>query len=84
MRPFRIARGPGAARYSNLATLSGPPVEIDDAPLLGTPEEIIERLKRLEAGGVEKVLLVQPKASIDALRVFSREVMPAFTATVEA
>jgi probable F420-dependent oxidoreductase len=79
-----LARGPGAARYSNLATLSGPPVEIDDAPLLGTPEEIIERLKRLEAGGVEKVLLVQPKASIDALRVFSREVMPAFTATVEA
>src|SRR6202044_852542 len=55
-----LARGPGAARYSNLGAESGLPVEVDDAPLLGMPDEISARLKRLEAGGVEHVLLVDP------------------------
>ncbi|HUZ71873.1 MAG TPA: LLM class flavin-dependent oxidoreductase, partial [Stellaceae bacterium] len=73
-----LARGPGAARYSNLNDVSGPPIEVDDAPLLGTPDEIIRRLKRLEAGGVEHVLLVDPRPSIDALRLFAAEIMPAF------
>ncbi|MDB5371575.1 MAG: Flavin-dependent oxidoreductase, luciferase family [Belnapia sp.] len=53
-------------------------VEADDAPLLGTPDEIIARLRRLEAGGVECVLLVDPNASIGNLRAFAAEVMPAF------
>jgi hypothetical protein len=73
-----LARGPGAARYAGLKSSSEPAGEIDDAPLLGLPDEIIARLKRLEAGGVEHVLLVQPKASIEALRLFAREIMPAF------
>jgi alkanesulfonate monooxygenase SsuD/methylene tetrahydromethanopterin reductase-like flavin-dependent oxidoreductase (luciferase family) len=73
-----LARGPGAARYSNLSNLSGPPIEVDDAPLLGTPEEIIARLKRLEAGGVDYVLLVDPRPSIEALRIVAKEIMPEF------
>jgi alkanesulfonate monooxygenase SsuD/methylene tetrahydromethanopterin reductase-like flavin-dependent oxidoreductase (luciferase family) len=80
-----LARGPGAARYSNLSDVSGPPIEVDDAPLLGTPDEIVQRLKRLEAGGVQHVLLVDPRPSLEALRLFAAEVMPAFaksTATV--
>ena len=46
--------------------------------LLGTPEEIIARLKRLEAGGVEHVLFAAPGASVAGLRTFAEEIMPAF------
>jgi len=73
-----LARGPGAERYAQLKDYNGPPIEFDDAPLLGTPDEIIARLKKLEAGGVEHVLLVDPTGSIATLQVFAKEVMPAF------
>jgi alkanesulfonate monooxygenase SsuD/methylene tetrahydromethanopterin reductase-like flavin-dependent oxidoreductase (luciferase family) len=53
-------------------------VEDDTAPLLGTPAEIIKRLKELEAGGATNILLVDPNASVANLRAFAREVMPAF------
>ncbi len=53
-------------------------VEEDTAPLLGTPAEVISRLKQLEAGGATNILLVDPNASVANLRAFAREVMPAF------
>ena len=55
-------------------------VEDDTAPLLGTPAEIVARLKELEAGGASNILLVDPNASVANLRAFAREVMPAFAA----
>ncbi len=73
-----LARGRGAERYANLKNYAGPPVELDDAALLGTPDEIIARLKLLEAGGVEQVLIVDPSGSIATLRSFAAEIMPAF------
>jgi probable F420-dependent oxidoreductase len=79
-----LARGPGAARYHDPDKVTGADVERDDAPLLGMPEEIIARLKRLEAGGVEHVLLVDPKASVASLRAFAAEIMPAFAESVTA
>jgi alkanesulfonate monooxygenase SsuD/methylene tetrahydromethanopterin reductase-like flavin-dependent oxidoreductase (luciferase family) len=48
----------------------------EEGVLLGTPDEIIERLKKLEAGGVGYVLL--SSRTQGALRTFAREVMPAF------
>lgn len=48
----------------------------EEGVLIGTPDEVIERLRRLEAGGVGYVLL-SPQ-SPDALRIFAEEVMPAF------
>ncbi len=53
-------------------------VEQDTAPLLGMPEEVIARLKQLEAGGATNILLVDPNATVANLRAFAREVMPAF------
>ena len=53
-------------------------IEEDDAALLGTPAEIIARIRRLEAGGVETILLADPNASVANLRAFAAEVMPAF------
>jgi alkanesulfonate monooxygenase SsuD/methylene tetrahydromethanopterin reductase-like flavin-dependent oxidoreductase (luciferase family) len=44
--------------------------------LLGTPDEIIEKLKYLESAGVGYVLL--STATQDLLRTFAREVMPHF------
>ena len=44
--------------------------------LLGTPEEIVERLNFLKARGVGYVLL--SSRSLDELRIFAKEVMPAF------
>jgi alkanesulfonate monooxygenase SsuD/methylene tetrahydromethanopterin reductase-like flavin-dependent oxidoreductase (luciferase family) len=53
-------------------------VEDDTAALLGTPDEVIARLRELEAGGATNILLVDPNASVANLRAFAREVMPAF------
>jgi alkanesulfonate monooxygenase SsuD/methylene tetrahydromethanopterin reductase-like flavin-dependent oxidoreductase (luciferase family) len=72
-----LARGPGAERYHNIKD-DADSFELDDAPLLGTPEEIIARLKRLEAGGIENVLFAAPGASVAGLRTFAEEIMPAF------
>lgn len=46
--------------------------------LIGTPEEIIARLKQIEAQGIEYVLLMDVGGSLSALRTFAREVMPEF------
>lgn len=70
-----LSRGPGTERYAQPNRAA---VESDDAPLLGTPAEIITRLKRLEAGGVEYVLLVSPHPTIEGLRSVATEIMPAF------
>lgn len=48
----------------------------EEGVLLGDPDEIIERLKRLEAGGVGYVLL--SSRTQGALRTFAKDVMPAF------
>ncbi|MEN9498571.1 MAG: hypothetical protein RIS83_390 [Pseudomonadota bacterium] len=53
-------------------------IETDDAPLLGTPEEIIARINRLKAGGVATILIVDPNASLGNLRAFAAEIMPSF------
>ncbi|HZT87266.1 MAG TPA: LLM class flavin-dependent oxidoreductase [Stellaceae bacterium] len=75
-----LARGPGADRYANIKD-EPDTFELDDAPLLGTPEEIILQLKRLQEGGVENVLFAAPGASIAGLRTFAEEIMPAFNAS---
>jgi alkanesulfonate monooxygenase SsuD/methylene tetrahydromethanopterin reductase-like flavin-dependent oxidoreductase (luciferase family) len=72
-----LARGPGAERYHQIKD-DEDAFELDDAPLLGTPEEIIARLKKLEAGGVENVLFAAPGASVAHLRTFAEEIMPEF------
>jgi alkanesulfonate monooxygenase SsuD/methylene tetrahydromethanopterin reductase-like flavin-dependent oxidoreductase (luciferase family) len=46
--------------------------------LIGTPDEIIKRLKALQAGGLEYVMVMDFTASREQLRTFAREVMPAF------
>ena len=49
---------------------------IDDGALIGTPDEIVEKLHRLAAGGVEYVLLTNAVINRDSLSEFSEEIMP--------
>jgi alkanesulfonate monooxygenase SsuD/methylene tetrahydromethanopterin reductase-like flavin-dependent oxidoreductase (luciferase family) len=46
--------------------------------LIGQPEEIVARLRRLAAGGGEYVLVIDVGGSLAALRTFAHEVMPEF------
>lgn len=46
--------------------------------LIGKPDEIIRRVQDLKDAGVEYVLLLDVGGSREALRLFAREVMPAF------
>jgi alkanesulfonate monooxygenase SsuD/methylene tetrahydromethanopterin reductase-like flavin-dependent oxidoreductase (luciferase family) len=46
--------------------------------LIGTPEEIVARLKVYEAAGIRNMLLMDVGGSLDALRIFGREVLPEF------
>ena len=49
----------------------------EESAILGTPRECIERLRLLEAAGVRRVLFSNPRP--EDLRLFAREVMPAFS-----
>lgn len=54
---------------------------VETASIIGTPDECIERLQRLQAAGAEQVLFTGGLTAED-LRIFAREVMPAFEAAV--
>jgi alkanesulfonate monooxygenase SsuD/methylene tetrahydromethanopterin reductase-like flavin-dependent oxidoreductase (luciferase family) len=74
-----LARGKDAERLAKIGSMTDADIEKDDAPLLGTPAEIVARLKKLRDGGVDTILITQgPNASVDILREFATTVMPAF------
>lgn len=73
-------KGPGAQPE----TFADPRLAADASTLIGTPAEIVAKLKRLQAMGVEHVLLMDVIGSRDTLRQFAAEVMPAFAAAETA
>lgn len=71
------------ATWSSLAVPSSPEAArtaTEQCALLGTPEEVVQRLQQLQSLGVEYVLLMDFGLSRESLRLFAREVMPAFAA----
>ena len=50
----------------------------EQGTLIGTPDEIVERIRQLRNGGVEYILLAGAQTDPELMRDFSREVMPAF------
>jgi alkanesulfonate monooxygenase SsuD/methylene tetrahydromethanopterin reductase-like flavin-dependent oxidoreductase (luciferase family) len=68
-----LARRPGTAGPPSYADTDIAP---DDAALIGTPDEIVEKLRRLAACGVEYVLLSNASPTRRTLEVFAREIMP--------
>lgn len=62
---------------------------VDDGALIGTPDEIIEKLQRFAKGGVDYVLLTNAVVTRESLLEFSEEIMPhvsspAFAQTVHS
>jgi alkanesulfonate monooxygenase SsuD/methylene tetrahydromethanopterin reductase-like flavin-dependent oxidoreductase (luciferase family) len=73
-----LARGPGAERYQSISSHADPSLATEEAALLGTPDEIVRRLEKLKAGGVDYILLVDPTGSKESLRFVAETLMPAF------
>lgn len=73
------AHGTSADKSVKSSMVSDPDLRkaATEGTLIGTPDEIIERLKSLEREGVDYVIL--STRGKDALRVFAEEVMPAFS-----
>lgn len=79
-----LARGPGAEKYQKPGSFADADIAQENAPLIGTVDEVVGRLKQLQAGGVEHVLLIDGTGSKDNLKVFAEEVMPEFADAVPA
>lgn len=73
-----LARGKGAERFRSPDSFTDAELEVDDAPLVGSPPQLVEQLRRLNAAGAGYVLLAQSGQSVAGLARFAREVMPAF------
>jgi alkanesulfonate monooxygenase SsuD/methylene tetrahydromethanopterin reductase-like flavin-dependent oxidoreductase (luciferase family) len=67
-----------AAPKTGLAAFSDSDAVSPECVLIGNSGQIIERLRRMEALGVEYVLLAEASGSVRALERFAKEIMPAF------
>jgi alkanesulfonate monooxygenase SsuD/methylene tetrahydromethanopterin reductase-like flavin-dependent oxidoreductase (luciferase family) len=56
----------------------------EQGAIIGERDEVVAKLRRLEAAGVRYVLLADRSESRDALRRFARDVMPEFQPFREA
>jgi alkanesulfonate monooxygenase SsuD/methylene tetrahydromethanopterin reductase-like flavin-dependent oxidoreductase (luciferase family) len=73
-----LARGPGAERYQQPGSFADADIAKENAALIGTVDEIVDKLKQLQAGGVDYVLLIDVTGSKQNLRIFADEIMPEF------
>ena len=60
-----------------------PALDMEDASLIGNPDQIIERLQILRNMGFEHILILLPE-KMESLRIFAKEVMPVFAETANA
>jgi len=61
-----------------------PPVasgDLDDTWLIGTPEQVVQRLDNLKARGIEYVLLLDTTGDMESLERFAAEIMPRYERT---
>jgi probable F420-dependent oxidoreductase len=74
-RTLSVSRAPGRAGGSHILAYAHTAEQQRESPLIGTPDEIVTKLERLRAAGVEYVM-VNAQGSRPCLRRFAREVMP--------
>ena len=77
-RMNRLAQTADGSYVSSMASDPDLRKAAEHGTLIGTPEEIIERIRQLRNGGVEYILLAGVQSSPDLMRAFASEVMPAF------
>ena len=69
----------GALKFATVGGAEGRRVYLEsDAPLIGTPSELVDLVGKLHDGGVSTVLLGDMMGSQDALQIFADKVMSAF------
>lgn len=75
------------AKASTLAVPASPAefrAQTEATTLIGTPDEIVERLHVIRKQGIEYVLMMDVGGSIESLKRFAREVMPEFRESTAA
>ena len=73
-----LAQRPDGANKASIMSYDDSTETAMEAALFGTVDEIAEKITRLRDGGVRYLLLSDGGSGIDGLRLFSREIMPAF------
>jgi alkanesulfonate monooxygenase SsuD/methylene tetrahydromethanopterin reductase-like flavin-dependent oxidoreductase (luciferase family) len=74
-RTLSVSRAPDRAGGSHILAYAHTAEQQRESPLIGTPDEIVAKLRTLRAAGVEYVML-NAAGSRANLRRFAREVMP--------
>ena len=77
-RMHAISQRPDGNNAASIMAFSDTREANEEATLYGTPDEICRKIERLQASGVEYLLLNGGGTSRDNLRRFAREVMPHF------
>ena len=77
-RMNRLARTDDGAYVSSMASDPDLRKAAERGTLIGTPEEIVERIRQLGNGGIEYILLAGIQSCPRMMRRFANEVMPAF------
>lgn len=77
-RMNKLARSADGSYVSSMASDPDLRKAAERGTLIGTPDEIIERIRQLGNGGVEYILLAGIQSYPEMMRDFATEVMPAF------
>jgi len=77
-RLHAISQRPDGNNTASIMAFSDTREANEEATLFGTPDEICRKIERLQAAGVEYLLLNGGGTSRENLRRFAREVMPHF------
>src|SRR6185295_3656173 len=77
-RMAKVAVPPGGARTSSMLSFDYTLGAAEESALYGSPDEIAAKLDVLRKAGVRHVLLNGPQGSVENLRRFAKEVMPAY------
>ncbi len=78
-----LARGRGAERYADIASVSDEELAKDDSTLIGMPDDIIPRLQKLSDGSIDTVLLIDPNGDPRSLEIFASDIAPMIDGAVQ-
>ena len=73
----KLSQRPDGKNESSIMSFKGPDEALNGA-LIGTEDEIHERLTNLKENGVGYLLLVDAGGGIDHLKYFAKKIMPAY------
>src|SRR5262245_9381479 len=76
-RILEVSRWPDRAGGSHILAYSHSAEQTETSPLIGSPDEIVDKLEALRRVGVEYVIM-SCGGSRESLRRFARDIMPAF------